>query len=178
MNKIHYLIMSSIIALSSCSHNKDEKSEIIGKSNVKVENGILTPEILNSFGRITDIQVSPDGKKVLYGVSYISVKINKSNRELFVMNVDGSEKHQITQSPKSENNARWINNGEKIAFLSSESGSAQIWEMKADGSDRKQISDIKSGVEGFIYSPDSKKVLFVNQIKFGKRASDIYADLP
>ena len=178
MNKTQCLIMTSIIALSSCSHNKDEKSEIIGKSNVKVENGILTPEILNSFGRITDIQVSPDGKKVLYGVSYISVKLNKSNRELFVMNVDGSEKHQITQSPKSENNARWIDNGEKIAFLSSESGSAQIWEMKADGSDRKQISDVKGGVEGFIYSPDSKKVLFVNQIKFGKRASDIYTDLP
>jgi dipeptidyl aminopeptidase/acylaminoacyl peptidase len=178
MNKIHSFIMASIVALTSCSQSKDEKSEIIGKSSVKVEKGILTPEILNNFGRITDIQVSPDGKKMLYGVSYVSVKLNKSNRELFVMNADGSDKKQITQSPKSENNARWIENGEKIAFLSSESGSTQIWVMDADGSNRTQLSDVNGGVEGFIFSPDSKKVLYVSQIKSGKRASDLYADLP
>ncbi|MDD2799557.1 MAG: S9 family peptidase [Bacteroidales bacterium] len=179
MNKIQCLLMATTITLAACNSGKEDKNaDIIGKNSPKIENGILTPEILNSFGRITDLQISPDGKKLMYGVSYVSVQKNKSNRDLFIMNSDGSDIQQITKTAKSENNARWIQNGEKIAFLSSESGSAQIWEMKSDGSERVQVSDVKGGVEGFIYSPDSKKVLFVNQIKFGKRASDLYTDLP
>lgn len=178
MNKINGFLMAATLAFTACNGNKSDDGELIGKNIPKIENGIMTPEILNSFGRVTDLQVSPDGKRLLYGVSYISIPKNKSNRELFTMNVDGSDKKQITESPKSENNARWIVGGEKIAFLSSESGSSQIWEMNADGSERTQISEYDKDIDAFIYSPDGKKVLFISQVKSGERASDIYPDLP
>jgi len=176
MNKLNRFLMATSLALATCP--QISATEIIGKSTPEIKNGILTPEILNSFGRITDLQVSPDGQKLLYGVTYISIPQNKSNRELFTCNRDGSGKLQITQTAKSENNARWVRKGSRIAFLSSESGSPQIWEMNADGSNRIQISDIKGGVEGFIYSPDNSKVLFISQIKAGNRASDLHPDLP
>lgn len=178
MNKIVSLIMATTLGITACTGDKDQNPDLIGKNHPTVANGILTPEVLNSFGRVSDIQVSPDGSKVLYGVSYVSVPKNKSNRELFVMNIDGSDKKQITETPKSENNARWIMGGKAIAFLSSESGSPQIWVMRADGSERKQLSEVKEGVEGFIISPDEKKVLYISQIKTEKQDSDLYADLP
>lgn len=156
----------------------DSDAPLIGKVTVKAENGVLTPEILHSFGRLSDVQVSPDYTKVLYGVTYVSIEQNKTNRELFVMNVDGSDKKQITQTPKSENNAQWVKEGKKIAFLSSESGSSQIWEMAIDGSDRKQISNVEGGVNGFTYSPDGKKIMYIKNIKFGERTADKYPDLP
>ncbi|WP_185154672.1 S9 family peptidase [Dysgonomonas sp. 511] len=169
-------------ALAACNPTKkagdDASSPLIGKATVKAENGIMTPEILHSFGRVSDVQISPDKVKVLYGVTYVSIEQNKTNRELFTMNVDGSGKKQITQTPKGENNAVWIKRGAKIAFLSSESGSPQIWEMNADGNNRTQISNVDGGIQGFTYSPDEKKVMYIKMVKFGERTADRYADLP
>lgn len=166
--------------LLSCnpSDKNDDNTSIIGKSNIVITDGIMTPEALHSFGRLSDIQVSPDKSKILYGVTYVSIEENKTNRELFTINADGSNKQQITYTAKSENNAVWIKNGSKIAFISSESGSPQIWEMNADGSGRTQISEVEGGILGFSYSPDEQKVLFIKNIKYKERASDKHPDLP
>lgn len=174
------LALSATMFACNSNSNKSETdadAPLIGKTTVKAENGIMTPEILYSFGRVTDIQVSPDHSKILYGVTYVSIEQNKTNRELFTMNIDGSGKMQITKTPKSENNAIWVKEGKKIAFLSSESGSSQIWEMNPDGSDRKQISNIEGDINGFSYSPDGKKVLYIKNVKFGERTVDKYPDL-
>lgn len=151
---------------------------LIGKVKVAAPGGLMTPEILYSFGRVGDIQVSPDNKKILYGVTYVSVEQNRTNRELFTMNIDGSGKQQITHTPKSENNAVWIDGGRQIAFLSSEDGASQIWKMNPDGTERMKISDVEGGIDGFSFSPDGNKVLFFKNVKYGKRATDRYADLP
>ncbi len=175
------LLGASIVSCGNQSvkeNDADENAPLIGKATVKAENGIMTPEILYSFGRVSDVQVAPDKSKILYGVTYVSIEQNKTNRELFVMNADGSQKTQITQTPKSENNAVWIKGGSKIAFLSSESGSSQIWEMDADGVNRKQISQIEGDIQGFIYSPDEKKIMYIKNVKYGRRTADKYPDLP
>lgn len=179
------LIMA--IALSAgmlaCGSGQDKAKEtnnapLIGKSEIKIADGIMTPEALYSFGRVSDVQVSPDNTKVLYGVTYVSIEQNKTNRELFTMNIDGTDNKQITKTPKSENNAVWVKGGSKIAFLTSESGSSQIWEMNPDGTDRTQISEVDGGVNGFSYSPDGKQILYIKNVKFGERAADKYPDLP
>ena len=157
---ISKLIMASAVLLSACQTQKESSEGIIGKSHPKVENGIMTPEVMYTLGRVGGIEISPDKKKILYGVTYVSIPENKSNRELFVMDIDGSNKIQITHTPKSEQNAVWINNGKQIAFLTSESGSSQLWIMDADGSNRKQISNQEKGIDGFLLSPDEKKVEF------------------
>lgn len=168
---------ATMFACGAKDKTGDSDAPIIGKSSVKVENGLMTPEILYSFGRVSGVEVSPDKSKILYGVTYVSIEQNKSNRELFIMNIDGSDKKPITQTAKGENNAVWVKEGKKIAFLSSESGSSQIWEMNPDGTDRKQISEIDGGVNGFSYSPDGTKVLYIKDIKHGERTADKYSDL-
>ena len=104
--------MAITTALTACNKPSDEHT-IIGRSDIKIENGRLTPEALWAFGRLGDMQVSPDGKQIAYGVSYYSVPENRSNREIFVMNSDGSDAQQITHSAKSEYSARWVKNGQK-----------------------------------------------------------------
>lgn len=166
----------AVLATSSCA-TKDN-SPIIGKQDPEIKNGRLTPEVLWSFGRIGGMQVSPDGKKVLYSVSYFSIPEDKSNSELFVMNADGTDKKQITETAVREAAAKWMNDGERIAFLSSESGSMQLWIMNADGSNRKQITDREGGINDFAFSPDESKLLFVADVKYGERTVDKYPDLP
>lgn len=179
------MMVATSILLGSCqsSEVKDAKTDpvetkpVIGRSDIKIEDGRMTPEALWAMGRIGGVQVSPDARKVVYSVAYYSVPENKSNREIFVMNADGSENQQITRTPFSENEAKWIKGGLKIAFLSSESGSSQLWVMNPDGSDRKQISNYDGNIEGFAFSPDEKKVLFISQVKTVPSTQDKYPDL-
>ena len=174
-------MMATTVLLGACAQpekKQEANAPLIGRVDVKVPGGVMTPEVLHSMARVSDAKLSPDGKKVLYGVTFISVEQNKGNRELFVMNTDGSDKKQITATPQSEQNAVWVNGGSEIAFLSSESGSSQIWVMNADGTNRRKASDHSGSINGFLLSPDESKVLFFSDIKYGKRSSDIYPDLP
>lgn len=50
--------------------------------------------------------------------------------------------------------------------------------MDAEGNNRRRVSNHEGGINGFLFSPDESKVLFYADIKYGKRASDLYPDLP
>mgnify|MGYP001751251317 FL=1 len=150
---------------------------VIGKQEIRIKNKKLTPEALWAMGRIGSSSVSPDGKQIAYTVSYYSVKENKSHTVIYVMNADGTNNLLLTHTADSEVKPTWIKGGSKIAFLTAASGSMQIWEMNPDGSERKQLSSYEGGIEGFKFSPDESKVLFISQVKYGQRTSDIYPDL-
>ena len=182
MKKTNLLIMSAVLTLAACNGGTQPAGEtnedIIGRTTeLNISNKRMTPEALWAMGRIGGMAVSPDGTKVAYTVSYYSVPQNKSNTEVFVMNADGSDNQQITHTPKGESNVVWTKDG-KLRFLSSESGSSQIWEMNADGSGRKQLTNYDGDIEGFAFSPDENKVLFVSQIKTVANTVDKYPDLP
>jgi len=166
------------IAVAAASGSTLAEAPIIGKHQPKIENGIMTPEVLWSFGRVGNIQISPDGSKILYSVSYYSIQENKGNSELFTMNVNGTDKKQITKTATRETAAKWINKGERIAFLSSESGSMQLWTMRPDGSDRKQITFREGDITDFSFSLDETKLLFIADVKYGEQTVDKYPDLP
>ena len=150
---------------------------VIGKQEIRIKNKKLTPEALWAMGRIGSSSVSPDGKQIAYTISYYSVKENKSHTVIYVMNADGTNNLLLTHTADSEVEPTWIKGGSKIAFLTAASGSMQIWEMNPDGSERKQLSSYEGGIEGFKFSPDESKVLFISQVKYGQRTSDIYPDL-
>jgi dipeptidyl aminopeptidase/acylaminoacyl peptidase len=137
----------------------------------------MTPEVLHSFGRVGSFEVSPDKTSLLYQVTYVSIPQNKSNSELFIMKSDGSEKRRLTVTNISESNPHWINKGKKIAFLGSETGSSQIWSMNPDGGGMTKLSDVDGDIEGFKFSPDETKVLFIKSVKSVDTASDRYSDL-
>ena len=177
------MIMATSLLLGACNPATDVNvketgdKNLIGKSDIRIKDGRMTPEALWAMGRIGGMNVSPDGKKVVYTVAYYSVPENKSNREVFVMNADGSDNKQITKTGFAENEAVWIKGGTKIAFLCNESGSSQLWEMNPDGTDRKRLSDYDKDIEGFDFSPDEKKVLFISQVKTVNSTADKYPDL-
>ena len=168
----------TLILFTSCKEKPTaEVKNIIGKHMLELESDILTPEILWAFGRLSDVQVSPDNSKILYGVTYYSVKEDKSNRELFVMDIDGKNQKQITKTSGGEYGAVWRPDGLRIAYMNASSGSMQLWEMNVDGTNPRQISNIDDGISGFIYSPDMSKVLFTKEVKINKTVKDAHPDL-
>ncbi|MEI6060967.1 MAG: S9 family peptidase [Bacteroidota bacterium] len=137
-----------------------------------------TPELLWKLGRVGDIQVSPDNKTLLYGVSWYNLAENKGNRDLYTLPLSGGNPVKITSLKGNEENGIYRPDGKKIAFLSAESGSMQIWEAGTDGSSPIQISHTDGDISGFSYSPDMKYILYTQRVKLDKTANDIYPDLP
>ena len=178
------VIAVASLSISSIMANKKTvltKEGHIAKSEIVIENGVMTPEALLAFGRMSDPQVSPDGKHILYGVSYTSTAENRSVRSLYICNLDGSDNQIITEFGKSINNARWSNDGKHIVFLAGgQMYTARIthgkngWALKSI----KKISDVPAGIGEFKLSPDQKKVMYISYVKSNvKSPSDCYEDL-
>ncbi|MBC8321187.1 MAG: S9 family peptidase [Bacteroidetes bacterium] len=176
--KRYFLVSVIALFLAGCQSVAQQEPVIIEKPNLKLDGNLMTPEVLWAFGRVSDPQVSPDGETVLYGVSYYSIEQNKGNRELYSVGVNAESVKQLTKSAKSEFNAIWRPDGSKIGFLTSESGSVQLWEMNLDGSDRKQISQIEGGITGFKYAPDQTKILYTKEVPLEEKFKDLYEGLP
>jgi len=174
----------ALLSSSTCSNQEAKTTDGQGatatKTTEKMEKKAFTPEFLNSLGRVSNPQVSPDGKKVLFGVTYYDIEQNKGNTDLWVMDIDGNNAKSITNTPNSESNATWIDGGKKIAFVYKEDGEGrtpQLWTMNADGGSRTQVSNVEQGIEGFVFSPDEKRVVMIAQVKYGTTAQDVYPDL-
>ncbi len=174
--------IATVIGIIMTEKKKKPYNEgYIGRSEIQIKDGKMTPEALLALGRLSDPNVSPDGKLILYGTSYTSVEDNRSCRNLFVCNTDGSEVHQLTKSGKSIGNARWSNDGKHIVYLKD----GQIWSARFKMSKRGckltdpiQVSDIPSGISEFKLSPDQKMLMYVSTVKSAvKSPSDCYEDL-
>jgi Tol biopolymer transport system component len=154
MNK--NLIMMGIAGaamLSACSSMETTQETVIGKQEIAIENGIMTPEVMMAFGRVSSPSVSPNGTHVLYSVQYVDYTANKGNNELFVAPIDGTPV-KITNTPRSEGNATWLDDNTIAFTYADENGVPQVWRMNADGSNRVKMSSMEQGVEGFLFSPD------------------------
>ncbi len=166
--------------LFSCSNQKTNKE--MTQHSVpevpKLTSDIMTPEVLWSFGRIGDPDVSPDGATVLYSVTTFNVEENKSYRDLYAVPVSGGAPIKLTDTPEKETSAAWRPDGKKIGYLSDKSGDMQLWEMNPDGTGAVQVSEVKGGMTGFKYSPDMARILYTADVKVKPDIHDLFPDLP
>ena len=140
------------------------KSNYVEPMQVDIKDGVMTPEVLLSFGRLSDPQLSPDGSKILYGVSYQNISENKALRNLFICNTDGSGKVQLTREGKSVNNARWSKDGKSIYFV--QGGQLYKAPFKGDKLGKKvKLSDVPNGIGEFKISPDEAQIIYTSTIK-------------
>ncbi len=183
MNKTHVAMMSAAMLLASCATpggnpEATDDGPVIGRQEITVKDGRLSPEALWAMGRIGSMSVSPDAQKVAYTVAYYSVPENKSHNVIYLMNADGTGNTLLTQGTGNEGEPRWIKGGTKLAYLSAANGKNEVWEMNPDGSGRTMIASYDKDIEGFSFSPDGKKLLFIAQVKYGETTADRYPDLP
>ncbi len=178
------LLAGAVAALMvACGDGAGKKADPMKIDNSLTEAeksaGILTPEVMWKMGRVGGSTVSPDGKTVLYTVSYYSMKDDKSSTHIWSVPTEGGEAVQITDGAGKEASIQWSADGSRIYFLSTRSGDAQLWSAKPDGSDMRQLSAIEGGIEGFGVSPKEDKLYYIKRVQVEKRrSSEIFPDLP
>ena len=121
--------LMAALSMSAMTNKISANDDFIGRNASVIKSDLMTPEVLWALGRVGGVSASTDGKKLVYNVTYYSVEQNKSNSELFVLNPEDGTPVQLTHDNKYQGMAHWIAT-DKIAYLSTESGSAQVWEMQ------------------------------------------------
>lgn len=174
MNKTIALVLGAMLLGTP----KMDATTMIGKSSITLESDLMSPEALWAMGRIGTAAVSPDGKQVVYQVSYYSVKENKSHTVLYIQSTKAGKAIVkpvlLTSSQKSESDPSWIEGGKKIAFLRD----GQLWKMNADGTERVKLSDSKIDIEGYKFSPDGSKVILIKSLPYHESIKKNPEDLP
>lgn len=172
-NKIITLFLALLLGF-----NCMQAQTMIGKNDIKLSSDLMSPEALWAMGRIAGAQVSPDGRQVIYQVSYYSVKENKGHTMLFIQSTKAGKQivkpTQLTVDAESETDATWIEGGKKIAFLRG----GQLWKMNPDGTERVKLSSSKIDIEGFKFSPDGKRVLLIKSLEYHESIRKNPEDLP
>ena len=166
-----------LLAIVSCDNKKEAVKPSYKTPDMKLASDVMTPEVLWSFGRIGSVSVSPDQKTLVYDVTYFNKEEDRSYSDIYVMNLTDGKSKQLTDTDYKEFGETWTSDG-KIAFMSSKSGSVQLWEMNADGSGLTQLTNIEGGIGGFIFSPDKSKLLFLKDVKLEQDVHDLHPDLP
>lgn len=150
-------------------------NEVFDKPKITFSTNRLTPELLWSMGRIGSANFSSDIKAITYAVTYYNIKENKGHSVIYVKSLDNKENRAIFNGG---NSPIFINKGKQIAFLSSKNGISQLWTINVDGSNAKPISKCDKDIEGFLFSPDEKKVILIQSVENNSVIAKKEKDLP
>lgn len=165
------------VMLTGCGNSGDDK---LPAPEVEIVDGMVSPEVLEAFGRISNPQISPDGKKVVFTVGYESIADNSSNSDLYIMNVDGTDMKRLTSTDTSESSPVWFDNGNRIAYIfhDKDTSKPQIFSISAKGGEAKRMSALPGGVSCFVISPDEKHIIIGSSIPADDKDPALFKGLP
>jgi dipeptidyl aminopeptidase/acylaminoacyl peptidase len=119
------------------------------------------------FKRLSDPQISPDGKWVVYVQGVVDLEANRTAKNLWLVSTDPSgagKPKQVTATSKGDSHPRWSPDGKYILFESNRSGTNQLWIIAVDGGEARQLTTISTGAGTGIWSRDGKQIAFVSAV--------------
>lgn len=120
----------------------------------------FTVDDMWSMQRIGAPVASPDGRLVAFTVSHTDMQANKSLTDLWLQPLSGTgSAKRLTTHDAAENHPQWSADGKHLYFLSSRSGSNQVWRIAIDGGEAEQISRYPLDVSGYKLSPSDTQIL-------------------
>jgi dipeptidyl aminopeptidase/acylaminoacyl peptidase len=124
----------------------------------------MTIDDLFRFKRVSDPQISPDGKTVAYLVGTVDVPGNKTSSTIWLALTEGDQRRQLTNTSKKDSHPRWNPDGKRLLFESNRSGENQLWLISVDGGEARQLTTISTEASNGLWSPDGKWIAFVSAV--------------
>jgi dipeptidyl aminopeptidase/acylaminoacyl peptidase len=125
------------------------------------EKSHITAEDLYHFQLITDCQISPDGRRVIYCVQRVDKKEEKTYSNLWVVSTEEGEPRQFTYGDQVDSQPKWSPDGNEIAFVSNrgKKEEPQIHVIPFHGGEARPLTDMKGEFGALEWSPDGKRLV-------------------
>ncbi len=117
-----------------------------------------------AMDRISDHQVSPDGRHIAFVLRSTDLEANKGRTDIWLVEVEGGEPRRLTAHPDADSNPRWLPDGKTILFLSARSGSQQVWRIAVDGGEAAKLTDEPFDVSNLVVSPDGSHIAYTMEV--------------
>lgn len=124
----------------------------------------LTFDDLMKMGRITDPQVSPDGKTIAFVVAYHHKSENKTSSNIYLIPFAGGDILQLTTAQGQNVNPKWSPDSRTLFFVSSRDGESQIWQIPVKGGEAQKATSISTGASGLVLSRDGQWIGFSSEV--------------
>jgi dipeptidyl aminopeptidase/acylaminoacyl peptidase len=148
--------LSLFVALIGCAAFASE--------TVQAETHPFSVHDMLAMDRLSDPQVAPDGRLIVFTRRETDLEANKGRTDLWLVGADGTGLRRLTSHAAGDFNPRWGSHGKSIWFISTRSDSAQIWRIRTDGGEAEQVTDEPLDVGNLVVSRDGKHIAFTMEV--------------
>ena len=161
MKKSIALIALSIVALSQ-----------VQAADAPPSRRPLTADDFYNLQVVSDPQVSPDGKWVAYVVTGDDRDADESRSTVWMASWDGTQQVQLTNPGHDINSPRWSQDGRYLSYLNTPAGAdkSQIMLFDRRGGEARALTNVTDDIQGYEWSPDSKRIVLVMEPGTSKSA--------
>lgn len=131
---------------------------LIGAANA-ADRG-MTAEDLVQFERVSSPTLSPDGKRLVYALRRTDLEANKGRTALYLQSLNGGEARRLTELDSNASDPAWSPDGQSLYFLSSRSGSSQVWRLDMNGGEAQAVTQLPLDVLNYRLSPNGGQLAF------------------
>jgi dipeptidyl aminopeptidase/acylaminoacyl peptidase len=119
----------------------------------------FTADTLVRLDRVGAPALSPDGSKLVYSLRTTDMEANKGVYDLWWTGFSNGDTHQLTTHAANDTDPAWSPDGESVYFLSTRSGTSQVWRIALGGGEAVQVTDLPIDVGTFRVAPDGDSLV-------------------
>jgi len=130
----------------------------------------FTFEDMMKLKRLDEPVPSPDGKWVVFSATDVDLEANTKISHLWIVPASGGESKRLSETPNHEERPRFSPDGKRLIWTSKATDPTQIWMCdfssesgQLDGKPH-QVTNMSTGADGAIWSPDGKNIVFVSAV--------------
>ena len=120
----------------------------------------LTVNELLKVHRVSDPQVSPDGRTIAFTITDPDVAANKPRTQIYLVPMEGGEPRALTSGDQSSESPRWSPDGKRLAYISD----SQVWTIDVASGEKKKVTNVATGADAPVWSPDGKWIAFTSDV--------------
>ncbi|MFT7234419.1 MAG: Tol biopolymer transport system component, partial [Cyclobacteriaceae bacterium] len=109
---------------------------------------------------VSDPQISPDGKKVIYVRNFSDIMTDRNLSNLWIADFDGAQHRPLTTGEHNDRSPRWSHDGQKIIYTSNKSGKSEIYLRWMDSTEEMVLVNSEKSPSSVTWSPDDKHLAF------------------